>query len=361
MSNLYKYLDLFKANNIPFETNIKEDTNINYISYNSKDIKENTLFVCKGMAFKENYLEMAINSGAVCYVSENIYNINIPYIKVENIRDVLCIIAKEHYQTDNLPIKLVGITGTKGKSTVSFYYKAIVDSFDKCGILSTISCFDGVTNKPASLTTPEPFELHNHFANAKSSSLNYLTMEVSSQALKYKRVEGVHYNTVAFLNIGLDHIGEGEHSDFNDYFTSKLKIFTMGDTAIINKDDKHFNDLYSKALECKCKVITYSLTGDADIYATEIKKEGHHIKFKSNLSEEYIVLKSAGVFNVANALAAMAIAKSFNIPFDNMKKGLEVAVVSGRMELYSYENICAVVDYAHNKLSFETALSSLRE
>lgn len=347
------------------------DCNIEYISYNSKDIKKGTLFFCKGAAFSVKYLEMAQSGGAVCYISENKYNENSSYIIVNDVRKAMALVAEVFYDNAFEKLNLVGITGTKGKSTTAYYVKYIVDEYmndiaePKSAIVSSIDTYDGVIKKESILTTPEALDLHKHFNNAVNSGIKYFTMEVSSQALKYDRVAGVHYKIGAYLNFGEDHISSIEHSDIEDYFTSKMKLFELCDTACINLDDDTSKRALQYASKCK-KIITFSQKDkQADFYGYDVKKDGNDITFRVKCKDfdKDFRITMPGLFNVYNALCAIAITSELDIPVSYMYKGLMKARASGRMEAYSNSDkkIVAIVDYAHNSLSFENLYKSVLE
>ena len=221
---------------------------------------------------------------------------------------------------------------------------------------------DGVENFESHLTTPEPLELHKHFDNAVKSQTDFFTMEVSSQALKYGRTEGVHFKIGCYLNIGIDHISAVEHPDFEDYFTSKMKLFTQCDTAIINLD----SDLSERVVEYSKnakRVITFSTKNpQADVYGFNIHKDNSETVFsvKTDAFESEFRLSMPGLFNVENALCAIGVAYVIGISPEYICNGLYKAKTAGRMEIYESEDkkIAVIVDYAHNKLSFETIISS---
>ena len=368
-TSLFNFLQVLEKNNLVVEKNAS-DKEISYISYNSKDIKENTLFFCKGAAFSVKYLEMAQNSGAVCYISEKVYNTESDYIIVSDVRKAMALLAGVFYDNAYDKLNLIGITGTKGKSTTAYYVKYIIDEYmndiaePKSAIISSIDTYDGVINKESILTTPEALDLHKHFDNAVNSGINHLTMEVSSQALKYDRVFGVHYKIGAYLNFGEDHISSIEHSDIEDYFTSKMRIFELCDVACINLDDETSQRALSYAKDCR--VITFSQKDkNADFYGYNVQKDGNDITFtvKAKDFEKDFRLTMPGLFNVYNALSAIAITSQLDIPVSYMYKGLMKARASGRMENYcnSDKKIIAIVDYAHNALSFETLYKSVLE
>ncbi len=369
MLNLKDFIELFRENSILVDCNCDENTDVRYISYNSRDVLENTLFLCKGAHFKEQFLFDALSKGAVGYVAEKRYDVNAPCILVSDIRKAMFLMANFFYNNAWQNLQLVGITGTKGKSTTAYFLKYIFDEHlksagKKSGLMSTLEIYDGVVNEESTLTTPEPFELHKHFDNAVKSGLSLFTMEVSSQALKYGRTAGVQFKVGCYLNIGIDHISAVEHPDFEDYFNSKMKLFSQCDTAVINLDSDRSDDVI-KASENAPSVITFSTENpDADVYGYNIKKEGEctlfSVKAKSFTAD--FKLGIAGLFNVSNALCAIAVAEHFGIAVDVIKKGLFEARTAGRMEVYNSadKKIAVIVDYAHNKLSFENIFDSVR-
>lgn len=370
MERLQAFIDLFEKNSILVEYDCEENVQVENISYNSREITENTLFFCKGAHFKEQFLHDAISRGAVAYVSEKEYDVDASCILVSDIRKSLYLSANFFYDNAWDKLNLIGITGTKGKSTTAYYIKYILDEYLKAnggkesGLASTLEIYDGIARKPSTLTTPEPFELHKHFDNAVKSQTDFFTMEVSSQALKYGRTEGVHFKIGCYLNIGIDHISAVEHPDFEDYFTSKMKLFTQCDTAIINLD----SDLSERVVEYSKnakRVITFSTKNpQADVYGFNIHKDNSETVFsvKTDAFESEFRLSMPGLFNVENALCAIGVAYVIGISPEYICNGLYKAKTAGRMEIYESEDkkIAVIVDYAHNKLSFETIISSMK-
>lgn len=376
------YFNMLEENNLVRDATVRSadyDKMVEYISHNSMDIVSNTLFMCKGAHFSEGYLKDAIKQGAFCYISEKKYNLEdtllpderaVPYILVTDIRKAMALIANIYYGSIWKDLNLIGITGTKGKSTTTYFMKFILDEFlksegkPKSAVVSGIENYDGIINEESHLTTPEAMELHKHFKNAVKSGIEYLSMEVSSQALKYDRTLGVVFDVACFLNIGEDHISDIEHCDFDDYLDSKLRIFKQCQVACVNLDSD-YQDRILKAAEASPKLITFGLREEADIYGYDIVKSGKTIKFKvrTDSFEKEFKLTMSGLFNVQNALAAIAISYALNIPLQYIYEGLKKARVSGRMEVYTgkTKNVHVIVDYAHNKMSFETLFQSTRK
>lgn len=343
------------------------------LTYDSREVTDGTMFICKGAAFKEEYLKSAVDKGAMLYISEKEYHLEqqIPYILVNDIRKAMAVLADSFYGSPWKELTVIGVGGTKGKSTSAYYMKAIVDDYMKengkpeSAVISSIDIYDGVSRVESHITTPEAVELQRHLRNAVNSGIEFAEMEVSSQALKYDRVAGMRFDVGIFLNISEDHISPIEHPDFEDYFTSKMKMFAQTDHAVVNLD-ADFSDRILEAAKAAGDLVTFSQKKEeADYFAHDIRKEGHETKFsvRSPYGEEEYILTMPGLFNVENALAVIAASRILGIPDSYIHSGLQRARSSGRMELYSTKDkkIIAIVDYAHNKLSFEKLFSSTKE
>lgn len=345
------------------------------ISYNSKDNFEQGVFICKGAHFKKEYLWEAIEKGAFCYISEEEYDVpdSCGCIIVKDIRRGMALLASRLYENAWKKLTLVGITGTKGKSTTAFFTKQIFDEYQKSrrfpesGILSSIDNYDGIIREESHLTTPETMDLHKHFDNAIKSGIEFLTMEVSSQALKYKRTDGITFDVGAFLNIGTDHISDVEHKDFEDYFSSKLLLLKNCKVACVNLETEHRERVLEASKNAE-RVLTFGFNKEADIYGYNVNPSGKGIKFtvKTDSFDEEFKIEIPGYFNVENALCAIAICYGLNIPVEYIKKGLKKAKVAGRMEAFKGLNakgkeVNVIVDYAHNKMSFETLFKSVNK
>ena len=344
---------------------------VELVSCDSQNVVPGTLFICKGAHFKEQYLTDAISKGALAYLAAAPYeNVAAPCIRVTDVRRAMALLADYYYDHPSQKLKVVGITGTKGKSSTSYYLKYIFDDFmaatggRESGVLGSIDTYDGVERFESHLTTPEPLDLERHFANAAGAGLDYLTMEVSSQALKYDRVDGVEFAAACFLNIGYDHISPIEHPDFEDYFHSKLKIFAQAAVGCVNLDMDRAGEVLSAARVCP-RVITFSQKDpSAAVFADQVRKSGNDILFRVKTPRflRRFRLTMPGLFNVENALAAIAVCEALGIPEQHIYVGLQKARVPGRMEIYANadDKVISIVDYAHNRLSFEKLFDSVR-
>ena len=348
------------------------ETPVALVSYDSREVVPGTLFLCKGAHFKPEFLASAREKGALAYVSETPYpQVDLPCIQVTDMRRTIAPLADLFYDHPSQHMKVVGITGTKGKSSTTYYLKYILDEYmaqegkPESGVVSSIDTYDGVERFESHLTTPEPLDLQRHFANGVKTGMEFLTMEVSSQALKYHRSLCTRFAAACFLNIGKDHISPIEHPDFEDYFASKLKIFAQAEVSCVNLDCDHADRVLAAARAAGKPVITFSQKNEeADVYGSQVRKRGNDILFRvrtRQFSREFR-LTMPGLFNVENALAAIALCEALHVPERCIYVGLMKARVPGRMEVYANadETVTAIVDYAHNRMSFETLFRSVK-
>ena len=346
------------------------------VSYNSILSGEGTLFICKGANFKVQYLKDALEKGAVaCVTEENASWLSqfeevldlVPVLVVSNIRRAISRISAMYYDRSwDEGLKLVGLTGTKGKSTTATMIKSILDVHcgREIGFSSGIYNYDGQNREKSVLTTPETIELHRILDNCVKNNCRYLVMEVSSQALKYDRTLDLNYEVCGFLNISEDHISEAEHKDMEDYFTSKMKILDQSRIACINQDmdPEYLGRVLEEAVK-KCeKTVTFGFGEGADVRGLSVKElPGKLIlsvcirKESTGVYEYEFTVNIGGIYNASNALMAIAAAVSLNVPVEDIRKGLERVKVPGRMELYTIpeKSVDIIVDYAHNKMSYE--------
>lgn len=372
METIKQYLELLRKEGLVVSDCLYgcEERIIRQMTYASGDVGEDTLFLCKGAAFKKEYLEEALEKGAVAYVSEQYYETGreVPCILVSSMRKAMPVLAKVFYRQPDEQLLLTGVTGTKGKTTTVYYIRGILDAYLKAagerasGMISTIETYDGVSCEESKLTTPESMELFRHFRNAADTGIHHMTLEVSSQALKYQRVRKLRFDVGVFLNISEDHISPAEHEDFEDYFSAKLSLFKQTKTACVNLDSDYAERILAAA-RMSGKVITFGTKGRPDILGKNICIKNGKISFDAVCKdfEQHFTLDMHGMFNVENALAAIAAAYAMGIPAAYMVEGLEKTRVSGRMEEFASADgkLHAIVDFAHNRLSFERLFDSV--
>ncbi len=387
IKTLDKYLEMLRAEELLVSDNSSSadfDIEIKGLSYNSKHVTEATLFVCKGLNFREEYLREALEGGAVAYVCEEGSKLalaepvehdgkQVPRLVINDMRTAMTKLGSMFYDKIwNDKLTLIGITGTKGKSTTATFVKAIMDAHylkkgePDIGFLSGIYNYDGGERKSSEkMTTLETLELHDHLARTVDNGLKCLVMETSSQAIKYKRTEDLHYKVCGFLNISEDHISDREHPTFEDYFCTKLGIFKQSDIACINYEmpEEYFARVKEEA-EAHCqKVITFGQKEGADYYGYDVVSTPNELSFKlaAEGKVEDIKVSIGGYYNASNALAAIAMTRALGATMDEIKEGLSNAKVAGRMEVYHMVNkdVDVIVDYAHNRVSYETLFENL--
>ncbi len=380
MSNFYQlndYIHLLKENGLIKKANLTpelEKKQIKNINYNSQTTKTDTLFICKGKNFNPNYLAQAVEKGALAYIAEQEYmqTETVGEIIVSDVRKAMVLVIQHFFNYTNTDMTKVAITGTKGKTTTSYFMEAVMNSWlntinkPACAILSTLETYDGINRFESHITTPEPLELYQHLDNAKQQGIQHAVMEVSSQALKYGRVRNMNFNVGCFLNIGADHISPIEHPNFTDYFQAKLKLFSQCDTSCININSDHIAEILEAGQKSGSKIITFGVERQADVSLTNIRKSETdnrtYFDVTSPLYNGTFAIQMEGAFNVENAGAVIAMSMALGIPQKHVIAGLKNTRVAGRMQVFKSvdKNVITVVDYAHNEMSFQALIDTMR-
>ena len=346
----------------------KREEQIADITYNSKACTEKSAFFVKGVNFKDEYVLDAINNGASLVIAEKEYETgNAGLVVVKNIRRAMCIAAESFFEKAYEKIKMIGLTGTKGKTTTATYIHNILNEYAKkrTALLSTVETYTGARCEESRLSTPESIELQRYIKEAWENNLEYLTMEVSSQAYKTDRILNVKYDIGLFLNISEDHISPAEHPNFMDYLDCKLKFIKNCNTVIVNRETDYF-DLVIDGAKNASKIITYGTEKTktvADYYVTNLKTSQDRLSFDviHNNEKETYKTRMRGNFNAENALAAIIVAKELGIPQEVIKQGIAQTTVAGRMNVFQKDGKVVIVDYAHNRLSFEKFFAAIRK
>ena len=343
--------------------------NVTELINDSRKVAEGSVFVCisgavsDGHAFARDVAE----KGAAALVVEKDVDVpqNVTVIRVEDTRYALALMSAAYFGYPAEKLKVIGITGTKGKTTTTYMVKSILEGVGhKVGLIGTIEALIGEKSIPANNTTPESYTIHKYFAEMVEAGCDSVVMEVSSQGLMLHRTAGIMFEIGIFTNLGEDHIGPNEHKDFEDYKRCKGILFTQCRLGIANVDDPWYEDVFKSAT---CKVETFGFTEKADLRAVDIE----HITRPGYLGVRYHVsglmdfdveIDIPGDFSVYNSLTAIAVCRHFDVPVENIQKALKVAKVRGRIEMVKVsDEFTMMIDYAHNAMSLESLLHTLRD
>ena len=348
------------------------DIEITGIAFNSKEVQKGYLFVAiKGFETDgHEYIKEAIEAGASAIVIEegcDLKKINIPedvtIIMAKDTREALAIISCNYYDNPSKKLKLIGVTGTKGKTTTTYMVKTMLEKAGKkVGLIGTIETeIAGKKLKDNDRTTPESLELQQLFNQMVEEGVEYVVMEVSSQSLKLHRVDACDFDIVLFTNFSEDHISEKEHPNMQDYFESKLKLFKMCKTGIVNTDDLHGAKIPNIFKEND--ITTYGIDNFANVTAKDITVTNLYVDFKVKITDrnERIKVGIPGRFSVYNSLAAICVAKKLGISPEVIKEALLEVRVPGRSELVDNKmELPIMIDYAHSPESLQNILQAVK-
>ncbi len=346
------------------------DIDINSVSYDSRKVKANSLFVCvRGTKMNgHDFLHEAIKNGSIAIVFEDEINYedinNTTFIKVENTKRVLASMANLFYKEPSKEVELIGVTGTNGKTTVINYIKDVLESYGKrVGTIGTLGYkFEDkeITIDKTTPTTPEALELQAAFREIITNGGEDIIMEVTSSALSKNRVDYCDFNIGVFTNLSQDHLEE--HGTMEVYKNEKMKLFHKCKLGIINIDDDIADEIINTAT---CKILTYGIEKDADIKATELRLTSASVTFKVNFKEicREISINVPGKFTVYNILAAIAATYGLGIDIDTIIKLItNIKPVPGRLEMVqNHLNKNVLVDFAHTPDSLEKLLTVAKE
>ena len=348
------------------------DIDITGLESNSKNVKEGYLFIAiKGFSVDgHDYINNAIEAGAKAIMVQegcDLKKIKLPsdvtLIMAKDTRHALAICSCNFYNNPSRKFRLIGVTGTKGKTTTTFMIKEILERAGyKVGLIGTIATYiNGKMVSESSRTTPESIELQKIFAQMVEAGVEYVVMEVSSQSLKLHRVDGCDFNIAVFTNFSEDHISANEHPDMKDYFESKLKLFKMCDNGIINVDDLQVSKI--PKLFPDSNIMTYGIDNYCQMLAKDITITNSYVDFRVKVSDknERVKVDIPGRFSVYNALAAICVAKKIGVPSDKVIEALAEIKVPGRSEMVpNKREIPIMIDYAHSPESLQNILSAVK-
>ncbi|GIN72873.1 UDP-N-acetylmuramoyl-L-alanyl-D-glutamate--2,6-diaminopimelate ligase [Bacillus sp. J14TS2] len=351
------------------------DIEITGLQMDSRKVEKGNLFICvpgiKGfLEDRHLYAQEAIKNGAVALVVERDVDSNVPKIFVKDARHAMAMIASHFYNYPSHEMKLIGITGTNGKTTTSYMIESI---FSDYGLTMGLMGNNGIKMNgnmyPTDINTQESPILQRNLRQMRDYKTEYCVMEVTSQGIDMKRVMGCNFRTAIFTNLTQDHLDY--HGTFENYRHTKSLLFSsLGNSfnnqdkkyAVLNADDSSFK-YFSKVTSAE--VITYGINNESDVSAENITMSSQGIRFllitfKGDIE---IDMKLVGRFNIYNALAAITAALLEGIPLENIRNSLsQIASINGRMEIVDEgQNFLVLVDYAHTPDALENVLKTIKE
>ena len=346
-----------------------DEAEVTTLVNDSRKVEDGSVFVCISGAVSDGHKFAAdvAAKGAAAVVVEKDVEVpeDVTVIRVPDTRYALALMSAAYFGYPAEKLKIIGITGTKGKTTTTYMIRSILEGVGhKVGLIGTIEAIIGDEKIPAANTTPESFTIHQYFARMVEEGCDSVVMEVSSQGLMLHRTAGIPFEIGIFTNLGKDHIGPNEHKDFEDYKRCKAMLFQQCRLGIANVDDKYFHDIFKNAT---CRVETFGFSKDADLRAEDVQlvsRPGYlgvayHV---AGLMDFDVEIDIPGTFSVYNSLTAISVCRHFNVPVEKIKDALKKAKVKGRIEMIKVsDEFTLMIDYAHNAMSLESLLTTLKE
>ena len=343
-----------------------EDIDITGIAYDSRNVLPGNIFVCiKGFETDgHKYAEMAVKNGASLIVAEDKIDVDVPVWYVENSRVEIAEMACKYYGNPSSKFKLIGITGTNGKTTITYLINSIIETAGmRIGVIGTNQNIIGdkvLVTQSTTPTTPNALELQQLFAEMVDSDAECVVMEVSSHALELERVHGCHFDVGVFTNLTRDHLDF--HKTMENYLNAKAKLFKISDKGVVNFDDDGGKKIVANN---DCDILKVGLSDGCDLKAKniEISSSGadFDVEYDGKTYRVHIVIP--GKFSVYNAICAMGAALQMGIDMDTIIKGLENATgVVGRVEVVpTNTDYTVIIDYAHTPDGLENIIKTVKD
>ena len=340
------------------KNNIK-DFDVKGVFCDSRRVVKDSVFVCiVGSATDgHNFAKSAYENGAGAIICER--DLGLPnQVIVDDSKAVYSTLCAKYFGNPAKGLKLIGVTGTSGKTSVTYMVKSLLEKQGKkVGLIGTIQNIIGNETLPAKNTTPDAYELQSLFSLMLKAGCEYVVMEVSSHALDQKRVYGLEFEAAVFTNLSQDHLDY--HITIENYLQAKLKLFKMTKKAIVNIDDEYAERVIAA---CDCPVITFSAKrNEADYTAKDIKFFADSVSYElvTNNNIGRVKISTPGIFTVYNSMAAGIVGIAIGIEFNNVVSSLcEVNTVKGRVEVYPCDkDFSIVIDYAHTPDELENVCS----
>ena len=347
------------------------DREVTDIIYDSRKVVPGSMFICIPGAIVDGhtFAGNAASAGAGVLLVEKEVEVpedaEVTVIKVQDTHYAMAFVSAAFFKYPAEEMKIIGITGTKGKTTTTYLVKSILEHAGrKVGLIGTIEIIIGDTHIHADHTTPESYLIQKYFRQMADAGCDTVVMEVSSQGLMLHRTQGFIFDFGIFTNLEPDHIGKGEHKDFDDYLHCKGLLFKQCKVGIVNHDDEHWEAVTEGHT---CALETYGIDTDADLRAGNISflRNGGSLGMAfdvTGLMDLSVQIATPGKFSVYNALTAIAICRHFGVDEDAVKAALLAAKVKGRIEPVKVsDEFTLMIDYAHNAMALKSLLTTLRE
>lgn len=355
-----------------------ETVEITELVQDSRKVTQGAVFVCirGGTGDGHQFIDDAAALGAaVIVIDENCGRTRFPgqltVIRVWNTRTALAKMAAACYGWPAKHMKVIGITGTKGKTTTAYMlFHILKEAGYQTGLIGTIEIYDGKESLPTENTTPDALELHAHLHRMQKNGCQFVVMEVSSQALMLHRTDGILFDTAIFTNLGVDHISRLEHKNFDEYKACKAKLFSQCRRAVLNGNDRYWRDMLRDS-DCEYALFGRAVSADEGKWLPDYRSLDEKLIWgEDSLGVEFRVsgrlqgnfsLDLPGAVNVENALAALAAADAYGIRAGQIDAGFRKTRIRGRCELVPVgDGTFVIIDYAHNAMSLEGILHTLR-
>ena len=347
------------------ETNGNMITEINHLITDSREKTENGLFFCIPGARVDahNFAPQAVANGCTALVVERLLDLPVPQIRVESVRSAMAYMAAAFYGFPARKLRMIGICGTKGKTTTSFLLKAIMEKAGYVtGLIGTTGNMIGDKHIKSNLTTPDPVDLHRCLRQMVDEGVEVVVMEVSAHAVDMHRLDGITYEAACYTNLSQDHLDY--FGTMENYFQTKKSFFMHGAVlnAALNEDDETSDRIIE---DISIPYLTYGISSEADVFAREIEITEDGVSFSIMLrgvEDMQVNMQLTGMFNVYNALAAASLAMILSVQNADIKAGLEsLKNVPGRVEMLDTRTPYKVIlDYSHSPDALENILSTVR-
>lgn len=355
-------------NGIEYQSSKSLNSEISDIVYDSRKAVNGTMFFCLRGSRSDghDFAAGAYEKGCRCFAVEEFVKLpdDAIQIKFTDTRAALALASSNFFSHPADEMKIIGITGTKGKTSTAHLVKALLcEAGIKCGIIGTVGAYYDDVKIETVNTTPESYELQKIFRIMSDNGCKACVMEVSSIGLMAHRVDGITFDVGVFTNLSPDHIGPNEHPDFQDYMYWKSVLFERSKLAVVNNDDPAYEEMLKN---CKSETVFYGLSkGDVTADSVKLIKNGKFIGISFNCREKggaySVEVALPGYFNVYNALAAIGVCKSLGVNASKYIYCLKNIRVSGRAEcVYVCDDYDVIIDYAHNGVSMKSMLDTLK-